>query len=145
MSFLSALNISGSALTAQKYRMDVISQNIANSNTTKTADGGPYRRKLVVLEEQKNSSFQNVLSDTMQSSIVGGVRVSEVVEDDTPFTAVYNPNHPDANEEGYVMMPNVNSTEEMLDLMSASTAYDANITALNALKAMAASALKIGK
>ncbi len=145
MSFLGSLNIAGSALTAQRFRMDIISQNIANSTTTKTAEGGPYRRKLVVLEEQKNSSFENVLADKMQGSALGGVRVREVVEDTTPFTPVYNPKHPDADENGYVMMPNVNTTEEMVDLMAASSAYDASLTAFNAIKSMAMSALNIGR
>ncbi len=148
MSFLSSLDISGSALTAQRFRMDIISQNIANSSTTRTAEGGPYRRKLVVFEERAaaTASFRNVLSNSMQQyDKLSGVRAKEVIEDDTPFTPVYNPSHPDADEAGYVLMPNVNTTEEMLDLMSASSAYDANLTALNAIKAMAMSALNIGR
>lgn len=148
MSFLSSLDISGSALTAQRFRMDIISQNIANSSTTRTAEGGPYKRKLVVFEERASSgmSFGSVLSNSMKSySKLSGVRVKEVIEDETPSTPVYNPNHPDADENGYVMMPNVNTTEEMLDLMAASSAYDANITALNAIKSMAMSALNIGR
>lgn len=148
MSFLSSLDISGSALTAQRFRMDIISQNIANSSTTRTAEGGPYKRKLVVFEERASTgmSFGNVLSNSMKSySKLSGVRVKEVIEDETPGTPVYNPDHPDADENGYVMMPNVNTTEEMLDLMAASSAYDANITALNAIKSMAMSALNIGR
>lgn len=148
MSFLSSLDISGSALTAQRFRMDIISQNIANSSTTRTAEGGPYKRKLVVFEERASvaNSFDNVLLGKMKRyDKLGGVRVKEVLEDDTPGTPVYNPSHPDADENGYVMMPNVNTTEEMLDLMAASSAYNANITALNAIKSMAMSALNIGR
>ncbi|MFA9382009.1 MAG: flagellar basal body rod protein FlgC [Acetanaerobacterium sp.] len=152
MSFLSSLNISGSALTAQRFRMDIIAQNIANSNTTRTTEGGPYRRKLVVFEERQSQTFGNVFANSLASynndtdtDNGGGVRVREVIEDDTPFTPVYNPSHPDADENGYVMMPNVDTTKEMLDLMAASSAYDANLTALNAIKAMAVSALNIGR
>ncbi len=145
MSFLSSMNISASALTAQRFRMDIISQNIANSTTTRTEGGGPYRRKLTVFEERECSAFDNVLKSKMKSATDGGVRVTEVIEDETPFVPVYNPSHPDANEEGYVMMPNVNTTEEMIDLMAASNAYDANLTAFNAIKAMAQSALSIGR
>lgn len=148
MAFLSSMNISGSALTAQRFRMDIIAQNIANSTVTRTAEGGPYKRKLVTFEERvvAADSFRNVLADKMQTySQLGGVRVGEVIEDDTPFTPVYKPGHPDADENGYVLMPNVNTTEEILDLMSASSAYDANVTALNAIKSMAMSALNIGR
>ena len=148
MSFLSSMDISGSALTAQRFRMDIISQNIANSSTTRTAEGDPYKRKLVVFEERAGTgaSFGNILSNSMKSyNKLSGVRVKEVVEDDTPGTPVYKPSHPDADENGYVMMPNVNTTEEMLDLMAASSAYDANLTALNAIKSMAMSALNISR
>ena len=147
MAFLSSLDICGSALTAQRFRSDIISQNITNSEVTNTGNGKPYTRKLVVFEERNESSFRNVLSSKMRGreAYTGGVRVTKVVEDTTPYTPVYNPTHPDANEDGYVMMPNVNKTEEMLDLMAASSAYDANLTALNAIKAMASSALRIGR
>lgn len=147
MSFLKALDITGSALTATRLRVDTITQNLANISTTRTEEGGPYKRKLVVLQEQK-LSFENVLSSTMsksKKSSGGGVIVSEIVESDNPFIPVYNPNHPDADENGYVLMPNVNSSEEQIDLMAATRAYEANLTALNVVKTMAMRALEIGK
>ncbi len=144
MSFLSSLDITGSALTAQNYRMSLISQNLANSSTTKTEDGGPYKRKQAIFEE-RSLSFSEVLNGKMNEQTQGGVRVSRVVESDTPFVPVYDPAHPHADENGYVMYPNVNSTEELTDLMAATRAYEANITALNAIKAIAAKALEIGK
>jgi len=144
MSFLNSLNIAGSALTAERLRMDIISQNIANKNTTRTEDGGPYRRKQVVFQE-RGLDFQSILDREGRSSGQGGVRVAAIVESDEPLVPVYDPNHPDANEDGYVMMPNVDTAEEMVDFMAASRAYEANITALNIVKAMAMQALEIGK
>jgi flagellar basal-body rod protein FlgC len=144
MSFLDSLNIAGSALTAERFRMDIISQNIANQNTTRTENGEPYRRKQVVFEE-RGTDFRSVLDREMGAAGQGGVRVAEVVESDEPFIPVYDPSNPDAYAEGYVMMPNVNTSEEMVDFMTASRAYEANITALNIVKAMAMQALEIGK
>lgn len=144
MSFLNSLHITGSALTAERFRTDVILQNIANQNTTRTENGDPYRRKQVVLQEQE-LNFQSQLDKALTAADKGGVIASEVVESQDDFVPVYNPRHPDANEEGYVMMPNVNSAEEMVDLMAATRAYEANITALNIGKAMAMKALEIGK
>lgn len=144
MSFLSSLDIAGSALTAENYRMSIISQNIANSAVTRTQGGGPYKRKQAVFQERE-LNFSDVLNGEMKKSGAGGVRVSEVVESDNPLVPVYDPSHPDADENGYVMYPNVNRTEEIADLMAATRAYEANITALNAVKAIAAKALEIGK
>lgn len=144
MAFLSSLDIAGSALTAENYRMNIISQNIANSSTTRVEGGGPYKRKQVVFEERA-LSFSDVLNGELASKTSGGVRVREIVESENPFVPVYDPAHPDADENGYVMYPNVNRTEEMADLMAATRAYEANITALNAVKAIAAKALEIGK
>ena len=144
MSFLNSLHITGSALTAERFRTDVILQNIANQNTTRTENGDPYRRKQVVLQEQE-LNFQTQLDKALTAADKGGVIASEVVESQEDFVPVYNPSHPDANEEGYVMMPNVNSAEEMVALMAATRAYEANITALNIGKAMAMKALEIGK
>lgn len=145
MSFLSSLDIAGSALTAENYRMSLISQNLANQNTTRTSSGEPYRRKQAVFEE-RSLSFRDTLDGVVQTnSGSGGVRVAEVVESQKDFTPVYDPDHPDANEEGYVMYPNVNNTEEIADLMAATRAYEANITALNAVKAIMTKALEIGK
>ncbi len=144
MDYLSSLNISGSGLTAQTLRMDVISQNIANAGATRTENGGPYRRKMVVLESIKGSSFRNELEKAAKVQ-AGGVKVESVIEDSSPLVPVYNPSHPDANEEGYVMMPNVNTAQEMIDMLGASRAYEANVTAFNATKAMILKALEIGR
>ncbi|MDD2221746.1 MAG: flagellar basal body rod protein FlgC [Clostridia bacterium] len=145
MTFLNTLNISGSALTAQKLRMDVVSSNIANATTTRTEDGDAYRRKLVVFRESNPScAFAGVMAAAGQSNC-NGVEAAEIVEDQSPFKAVYDPAHPDADENGYVMMPNVDTTEEMIDMMSASRSYEANVTVFNAVKFMASKALEIGR
>ena len=146
MDFLSSLNISGSGLTAQKLRMDVISQNIANAEVTRTEAGTPYRRKMVVLSSiNGGSNFRDALDKATKVKTGGGVQVQSIVEDQSPLVPVYNPNHPDANEEGYVMLPNVNTAQEMIDMLGASRAYEANVTAFNATKAMALKALEIGR
>lgn len=149
MAFLSSLDISGSALTASRLRMDVISENIANASTTRTDAGGPYRRKMVVYrsEDSAQDSFGSILNSEMDASsqAPGGVKVEGIVEDQTPFNTVYDPSNPDANEQGYVQMPNVDVTKETLDMMSVTRAYSANINALNAVKSMAGKALEIGK
>lgn len=147
MAFLNSLNISGSALTANRLRMDVISQNIANAKTTMTPTGEPYRRKLVVMQN-KELSFNDVLNKKMsidKQKKNGGVIVKEVIDSEEPFIPVYNPSHPHANEQGYVMMPNVNTAEEQIDLLAATRAYEANLTALNVVKGMAMKALEIGR
>ncbi|HHZ01799.1 MAG TPA: flagellar basal body rod protein FlgC [Tissierellia bacterium] len=143
MSFLQSLNISGSGLTAQRLRMDIISENIANMDTTRTQEGGPYRRKMVVLES--SDSFKNKLLKNIKDYKAGGVEVAEIVEDPSEFKKVFNPDHPDADENGYVNMPNVDSLKETVDLMEAFRAYQANVTALNTLKQMAVKALEIGR
>ena len=144
MSFLDSMNITGSALTAERFRMDIALQNLANQNTTRTASGEPYRRKQVVFQE-RGISFQDSLRTATAKVEGGGVRVTQVVESQRDFIPVYDPNHPDANEEGYVMMPNVNSTEERIDLMGASNAYEANLTALKLVQSLALKALEIGR
>ena len=145
MDFLSSLNISGSGMTAQKMRMDVISQNIANSQVTSTEDGTAYRRKMVVLSSIKGSnSFRDAL-DKATAVKTNGVQVQSVIEDQSALVPVYNPNHPDANEEGYVMLPNVNTAQEMIDMLGASRAFEANVTAFNATKSMVLKALEIGR
>ena len=143
MSFLSSFNITGSGLTAQRLRMDVISENIANARVTRTENGQPYRRKMVVLSSVngENGSF----SSAFQKAAAGGVQVDEIVEDSSELVPTYEPDHPDANEEGYVMYPNVNTAQEMIDMLGASRAYEANVTAFNAVKAMALKALEIGR
>lgn len=143
MSFLHSLNISGSGLTAQRLRMDIISENIANKDTTRTENGDPYRRKMVVLSATNN--FQNMLIDNINDYEAGRVEVTEIIEDQSEFKLSYNPEHPDADENGYVRMPNVDSLKETVDIMEAYRAYQANITALNTMKQMAVKALEIGR
>lgn len=147
MAFLNAMNISASGLTAQRARLDVISENISNVSTTRTESGEPYKRRMVVFEPRGQSSFQEILSRTSRggSSNQQGVIVSEIVEDKSPLKSVYDPTHPDADENGYVMMPNVDLLKETLDGMEASRVYDANVTAFNAIKAMASKGLEVGK
>lgn len=149
MAFFDSMKVSATGMTAQRLRMDTISQNIANVETTRTEDGGPYRRKTVVFEEINNgknfrSHFDKYISDYKSGQNSGGVKVSSINEDDSPFIEIYDPTHPDANEEGYVLKPNVNVVEEMTNLISANRSYEANITAFNATKGMAAKALSIG-
>lgn len=145
MAFLDSLDIAGSGLTATRLRMDVISENIANANTTRTKDGGPYRRKMVVYQSVENQSFQQMLNGNVTSGSKGGVKVAAIVEDQSDFTPVYNPTSPDADENGYVMMPNVDPIQEMVDMMSTTRAYDLNMSAVNAVKTMAEKALEIGR
>lgn len=147
MSVFNSMNVSATGMTAQRLRMDTISQNIANINTTRTDEGGPYRRKTVVFEEiGSKNSFNNMLNGYLKDyASMGGVKVSKITEDKSPFISVYDPTHPDANADGYVFMPNVNSLEEMTNLISANRSYEANITAFNANKTMIAKALDIGR
>ncbi len=142
-SFLNSLNIAGSALTAERFRMDIASQNLANIDTTMTEAGTPYRRKQVVFEERP-LNFKATLSSE-RHKLGGGVKVTQVVESPEDFIPVYDPEHPHADENGYVMKPNVDRAEETVDLMAASTAYSANITALNIVKAMTMKALELGR
>ena len=149
MSIFNALNTSASALTAQRLRMDVISSNVANSQTTRATmneDGEyeAYRRKMVVLEPN-NQSFKSFLHKATNTSFGSGVKVTRIIEDQEPFKLEYNPTHPDANEAGYVQLPNVDPLKEMVDLMSATRSYEANVTTLNATKNMLMKALEIGK
>jgi len=149
MAFLSSLDISGSALTAQRLRMDVISQNVANAATTRTANGEPYRRRVAVFAERKdNLSFADYLNEAKNGRSAShgrGVVVSSIETDMTDFKMEYDPSHPDADANGYVKYPNVNEVTEMVDMMAATRAYEANITALNATKSMALKALEIGR
>lgn len=151
MSFLSSFNISGSGMTAQKYRLDIISQNIANSQVTRTEGGGPYRRKMTVLSSVNTGTFKDALNNAtgMANNAADvqqqGVEVAAVIEDESPLVPVYDPSHPDANAEGYVMYPNVTTAQEMTDAMGASRAYEANVTAFNATKSLVMKALEIGR
>jgi len=145
MGLFDSININSSALTAEKTRIDIISKNIANANTTRSTGGLPYRRQMVVFEESKGSSFISYLDKHTNKFSGKGVKISKIVEDDAPFKLKYEPGHPDADENGYVMMPNVNVVEEMVDLIDAQRAYEANITAINTTKTMMMNALEIGK
>jgi flagellar basal-body rod protein FlgC len=140
------MEISASGLTAQSLRMDVIAQNVANAETTRTAEGGPYQRKSVVLAQQE-PSFAERLSQLEQGgqSSVSGVVVSSTQADQTPFQQLFDPNHPDADENGFVQMPNVDIAREYVDMIAATRAYEANITVMNASKRMALKALEMGR
>ena len=153
MAFLSSLSVVGSGLTAQQLRLDVISENVTNINTTRTEAGGPYRRKMVVLQsETGRNSFREALASAASGmapnrgyETAGGVRVTGIMEDPSELKLVYDPSHPDANEAGYVEMPNITLVKEITDAMAATQAYSANVTALNALKAVISKGLEIGK
>lgn len=147
MGFFNSLDIGASALTAQRLRMDLISQNIANVSTTRTENGGPYRRKVAVFEEKSvNGSFSDYLTQGSKDRFIGkGVRVAKIMEDPSEFKKVYDPGNPDADENGYVEMPNVDTITEMVNMISASRAYEANITAMNTTKSMALKTLELGK
>ena len=145
MSFLSSLDISGSALTAERYRADIILQNIANADVPAAAGEEPYRRKQVVFQERP-LTFQETLQGVQAANVKsGGVRITEIVENDRDFRPVYDPTNPNADEDGYVYYPNVDTTEERIDLMAAVNAYTANLTALSVVKAMTMQALEIGR
>lgn len=150
MSMFHSMNTTASALTSQRLRMDVISSNMANVDTTRArVENGewvPYRRKSVVLQPKEGgfSSFlQAAMSRSGKSPIGNGVKVTRIVEDDTPFKLVYDPAHPDANEDGYVELPNVDPLREMVDLMSTTRSYEANVTVFNASKGMMMKALEM--
>ncbi|MDF0725192.1 flagellar basal body rod protein FlgC [Cytobacillus sp. S13-E01] len=151
MTIFQSLNTSSSALTAQRLRMDVVSSNMANVDTTrgKFVDGQwqPYRRKMVEMQPSEGnfSTFLNKAMNNGRNNVGSGVIVTKIVEDETPFKMVYNPAHPDANQEGYVQLPNVDPLQEMVDLISATRSYEANVTVLNATKGMLMKALEIGK
>lgn len=145
MSLFNTMNTSASGLTAQRLRLDVISENIANVNTTRTSSGGPYRRKDVLLASRDSNSFDKYFNNSLKANNQKGVKVDKIVEDQSPFIEVYQPGHPDADENGIVKMPNVEIVQEMVNMISASRAYEANITALNNTKSMAMKALEIGR
>ena len=151
MSLFQQLTLSSSALTAQRLRMDIISSNIANATTTRgrlvNGQWVPYQRKMVEVAPRGQNQFDSFLDMAMQKNqgAIQGVRVTRIVEDQTPFKLVYDPSHPEANAEGYVQLPNVDLTKEMVDMLSATRAYEANVTAFNAGKNMDMKALEIGR
>ena len=145
MDFFDAMHTSSSGLSAQRLRMNLISGNLANVSTTRTKEGGPYRRKEAIFAARPlEESFQKILSDR-QNKQLSMVQVDRVIEDSNPPVMKYDPQHPDADEKGYVAMPNINVMEEMVNMISATRGYEANVTALKAAKDMAATALTIGK
>ena len=144
MNFFDSLSISATGLSAQRLRMNLISSNMANINTTKTATGEPYRRKDVVFEAVETKEFDTILDEQMEKP-TGGVHVARIVEDEKPFVEKYDPEHPDADENGYIRLPNVNIVEEMVNMISASRSFEANATAIKATKDMAGMALNIGR
>ena len=152
MGMFDAINAAGSALTSERMRMDVTAENLANAQTTRGADGQPYRRKEVILQEKGGSSFGSMLNASLNKGAGGanrsagdggGVQVAGIVEDPTDFRMQYDPGHPDADANGYVRMPNVNPVTEMVDLISASRGYEANVTAMNTAKQMFSKSLDI--
>ena len=144
MSVFGAMDVSATGMTAQQTRMDTISENIANVNTTRDANGNVYKRKTVVFEEKSYPSFSESLS--MANGHIGkGVEGSQIVEDDSEGNKVYDPSHPDADEDGYVTYPNVNTVTEMTNMIDATRAYEANVTVWNSTKGMALKALDIGQ
>ena len=145
MSFLDALQTSSTGLSAQRLRMNLISSNLANANTTRTPEGGPYRRKdAVFAADPKKSPFHSALSDKMGPQQVD-VKVIAIRDDLRPPIQKYDPGHPDADEKGYIYLPNINVVEEMVNIMTATRSYEANVTAVKATKEMVAEALEIGR
>ncbi len=144
MDLLQAMKISGTALTAQRTKLNIISENLANNETTRTENGQPYRRKMVVFAPQPVEPFKAVLK--REQGEAAGVAVTDIVESQEDFRLVYNPSHPDADPDtGYVAMPNVDVVTEMADMMTARRAYDASVTAMNNTKSLILKALEIGK
>jgi len=133
MSFFDVMKLSATGLSAQRIRINVISANLANANTTRGANGEPYKRKDVIFEQ------------VMEGELAGGVRVQDVVEDEKPYIVKFEPGHPDADEEGYVRYPNVNPVEEMVNILEAQRSYESNLTVLNTAKQLALRALEIGR
>lgn len=146
MALFQAFNISASGMTAERFRIDTIAENVANVNTTRTEDGTPYRRKIVTFQEKDVTPFSNYLERSRQAYVGNGVKVVSVTEDtENDFIMEYDPSHPDADENGYVRYPNVNIVTEMTNLIDASRAYEANATAFEASKSIATTGLQIGQ
>ncbi len=156
MGFMNTINIVGSGLTAQQLRLDIVAENVTNSQTTRTENGGgAYRRKMVVFEAVSGrDTFRDAMARASARAVpngsanptAGGVRVTQIMEDEeTPMKIVYDPTHPDADEEGYLEMPNVDMVKEIADAMAASRAYASNVTAFNTLKSVLSSGLEIGR
>jgi flagellar basal-body rod protein FlgC len=155
MGFMNSINIIGSGLTAQQLRLDIVAENVTNSQTTRVENGeGAYRRKMVVFEAVSGrDTFRDAMARASARAVpngssaptAGGVRVTQIVEDESPLKIVYDPTHPDADENGYLEMPNVDMVKEIADAMAASRAYASNVTAFNTLKSVLSSGLEIGR
>lgn len=150
MGLFQPFDIAASGMTAQRFRMDIIAENIANVSTTRTENGGPYRRKIVTFQEKilKGGvpNFRNILKENTAAYYGNGVKVTKVSEDmENDFIMTYDPSHPDADENGYVSYPNVNTVTEMTNLIDASRSYEANVTAFQAIKSMATSGISVGQ
>ena len=147
MSIFKSFGVNASGMTAERFRMDIISQNVANANTTRTEEGTPYRRKIVTFQEktQNPMKFSTIFKRARGMDVGDGVKATGVYEDQSDLTMVYDPSHPDADENGYVMYPNVNIVTEMTNMIDAERAYQANATAFTASKAMAMKGLEIAK
>ena len=143
MGVFSAMNVSATGMTAQQLRMDLIAENIANAQTTRTQDGEAYRRKIPVFMEKDTTSFDHILNGYLSHYQPNGVKVTQIVEDPSDLRLVYEPDNPDANEEGYVEYPNVDTVTEMTNLIDSSRAYEASSTAFNAAKSMAMKGLDL--
>lgn len=146
MSLFDAIDVSASGMTAERMRMDVVAENIANADSTRAANGQPYRRKEVVLQEIPGQlSFDQTLTEAQSNDDAagGGVRVVGIVDDPSPLRQVYDPSSPDADKNGYVLMPNVNTITEMVDLTTASRGYEANVQTMNAAKTMLSKTLDL--
>ncbi|MCP3892337.1 MAG: flagellar basal body rod protein FlgC [Desulfobulbaceae bacterium] len=143
MDIFTTFDIAASALKAQRTRLNTISSNLANAETTSTPEGGPYKKKSVVFQSEP-VSFQGHLTNSLNNQ-AEGVKVTKIIEDNTPPQKIYNPSHPDADETGYVAMPNVNVLKETVDMMSATRSYEANTTIIKSAKRMAMKALEIGR
>ncbi len=143
MGFFNSLNVSASGLTAQRLRLDIISNNIANANTTRTKEGGPFQRERVVFQERTVEG--RFLEKRHKTSKPAGVKAVRIEKDTSPFVVLHDPTHPDANADGYVEFPNVNIVTEMVDMLSAARSYEANITVVNSVKSMMSKALEINR
>jgi len=141
MDYITTFKICGSGLTVQRARMDIVASNLANAETTKTEAGGPYRRKMAIL---KAEPMEKMFHRTLKGA-VAEVKMEEVAEDQSPMKAVYDPAHPDADERGYVLLPNVNTLKEMADMINVGRNYEAMVTTFDAVKNMSLKTLEIGK
>lgn len=144
MGMFRGLDTSATALTAERLRMDVISNNIANVNTTRTEDGGPFRRQLCIFQARRPGGRWPFQERQMPQQIGSGVRVTSIMSDQAPFKLIHDPNHPDADKDGYVRMPNINIVHEMVDMITATRAYEGNVTCINSFKDITNSAMAIG-